>query len=119
LCLAPLAEYSAPNGRIYPYYSCHERLAAFASAQPLAGLKVLAIVDGPPQATGEHARYPAGPILAQAFSGTTLDILLDDLVREDERQVAKLWEEEFRAAGRACESRILKLQKEACLLQIH
>jgi hypothetical protein len=119
LCLAPLADYSAPNGRTYPYYSCQERISAFAGAQPLAGLKVLAIIDGPPQATGEHARYPAGPLLASAFSGATLDILLDDLIREDERQVAKMWEEEFRAAGRICASRILKLQKQACLLEIN
>ena len=119
LCLAPLADYSAPNGRNYPYYACHEHLAAFACAQPIAGFKVLAIIDGPPAVTGEHARYPAGPILAKAFSGATLDILLDDLVREDEKQVVKLWEDEFLAAGLSCALRILKLQKEACLLRIH
>ena len=118
LCLAPLADYSAPNGRTYPYYTCQDRLAAFAAAQPLAGLKVLAIIDGPPAVTGEHARYPAGPILAQAFCEAALDILLDDLIREDERQVAKFWAEEFQAAGRSCGSRILKLQKEACLLEV-
>jgi hypothetical protein len=118
LCLAPLADYSAPNGRTYPYYSCQERISAFAGAQPLAGLKVLAIIDGPPQATGEHARYPAGPLLAKVFQEASLDLLLDDLIREDERQVAKMWEEEFQAAGRSCKSRILKLQKEACLLQV-
>ncbi len=118
LWLAPLVDYSAPNGRTYPYYACQERLDAFAGAQPLAGLKVLAIVDGPPQATGEHARYPAGPILVQAFPDASLDILLDDLIREDEQQVAKLWEEEFLAAGRTCSSQILKLQKSACLINI-
>lgn len=118
LCLAPLADYSAPNGRTYPYYSCQERISAFVGAQSIAGLKVLAIVDGPPAVTGEHARYPAGPILAQAFREVSLDILLDDLIREDEKQVAKFWEEEFHASGRSCKSRILKLQKEACLLQV-
>jgi hypothetical protein len=118
LCLAPLAAYPAPNGRTYPYYSCQERISAFAGAQPLAGLKVLAIIDGPPAVTGEYARYPAGPILAQAFCEASLDLLLDDLIREDEKQVAKMWEEEFRAAGRSCKSRILKLQKEACLFQV-
>ena len=119
LCLAPLADYSAPNGLTYTYYSCQERLSAFADAQPLAELKILAIVDGPPQSTGKHARYPAGPILARAFSAATLDIFLDDFIREDERQIATLWEDEFRAAGRYCASRILKLQKKACILHIH
>jgi hypothetical protein len=118
LCLAPLADYSAPNGRTYPYYSCQERISAFACAQPIAGFKVLAIIDGPPAVTGEHARYPAGPILTQAFREASLDILLDDMIREDEKQVSKFWEEEFQAAGRSCESRILKLQKVACLLQV-
>jgi predicted O-methyltransferase YrrM len=118
LFLAPLADYLAPNGCHYPYYACQERLLAFAGSQSLSGLKVLAIVDGPPQATCEHARYPAGPLLAQVFREASIDILLDDLIREDEKQVAKMWEEEFRAAGRTCESRILKLQKVAYLLRI-
>jgi hypothetical protein len=118
LFLAPLADYLAPNGCHYPYYACQERLLAFAGSQSLSGLKVLAIVDGPPQATGKHARYPAGPLLAQVFREASMDILMDDLIREDEKQVAKMWEEEFRAAGRTCESRILKLQKVACLLRV-
>ncbi|WP_165492145.1 class I SAM-dependent methyltransferase [Egibacter rhizosphaerae] len=51
----------------------------------------LILVDGPPRSTGELARYPALPMLADkwALDGT---LLLDDADREDETRIRELWE---------------------------
>jgi hypothetical protein len=116
LRLAPLTPYTAPNGKSYPYYSCQVAIQELAQHQPLQGLKVLAIIDGPPSGVGEHARYPAGPILMDAFKGASLDLLLDDYIRDDEKQIAKLWQADCEAIGFSCSMREIKLEKQACLV---
>lgn len=52
------------------------------------------IIDGPPTGTQKLARYPALPILIDQLSDDSI-ILLDDAARPDERQIVKLWQEEF------------------------
>ena len=118
LRLAPLEPYKAPNGKTYPYYSCQSAVREFAQKRADQALKVLAIVDGPPSNTGEHARYPAGPILMDAFKGCVLDLLLDDYIREDEKEVAKLWQADCEAVGLSCSLREIKLEKQACLVSV-
>lgn len=55
----------------------------------LVGIGVL-FVDGPPEATGRQARYPAVPTL---FPRCTEDavIILDDTVRPDEKAMGERW----------------------------
>ncbi len=53
----------------------------------------LVLVDGPPQATGAMARYPAHPLLKKYYAPSAR-ILLDDAGREDEQQIAARWREE-------------------------
>src|SRR5699024_10233468 len=55
----------------------------------LVGISVL-FVDGPPEATGRQARYPAVPTL---FPHCTEDavIILDDSVRPDEKAMGERW----------------------------
>lgn len=53
----------------------------------------LLFVDGPPTETGEHARYPAYPLLGERMSETGV-VVLDDMVRKDEQQVLARWLEE-------------------------
>jgi len=48
-----------------------------AQQYPPTGLRVLVIVDGPPAATGPHARYPAGPLVLQHFAGAQIDFLME------------------------------------------
>ena len=59
----------------------------------LNGIGVL-FVDGPPQATGRHARHPAVPTL---FPRCTEDavIILDDAVRPDEKALGERWLTEY------------------------
>lgn len=118
LCLTPLQDWVAPNGITYPYYSCQSVLKGLASERSLDGLRVLVIVDGPPAATGEHARYPAGPLILQHFTGAHIDILLDDYIREDEKEIAQIWQAEIQEAGLTCSASTRQLEKAACLITI-
>jgi hypothetical protein len=118
LTLAPLQDWPAPNGNTYPYYACQPTLAALAQKHPAAGLRLLVIVDGPPAATGPHARYPAGPLILQYFAGAHIDILLDDYIRDDEKEIAKLWQGDITAAKLVHRTTERKLEKDACLIAV-
>lgn len=54
----------------------------------------LLIVDGPPEATGDMARFPAMPILADRLSAGAA-VVLDDVHREAETESLKQWSERF------------------------
>lgn len=114
----PLQDYTAPSGKVYPYYACQATLAAVASRHSVADLRLLVVVDGPPAATGSHARYPAGPLILQHFSGAHIDILLDDYIRDDEKEIAKLWQEDITAAGLEHTTTERRFEKDACLITI-
>lgn len=119
LTLAPLQDYAALNGNTYPYYDCQKTLAALAQRHLAAGLRLLVIVDGPPAATGKHARYPAAPIVLTHFKSAQIDLLLDDYIRDDEKEIAQLWQAEFSAANLRFTVTERKLEKDACLLTLN
>ena len=50
----------------------------------------LLVVDGPPEATGPHARFPAVPVLHHALHAGAA-VFLDDARREDEKAVVDRW----------------------------
>ncbi|MFG3339072.1 O-methyltransferase [Glycomyces sp. NPDC048151] len=54
----------------------------------------LALVDGPPGATGPAARYPAVPLLIDRLAPDAL-VVLDDARRTDERAIGERWAAEF------------------------
>lgn len=93
---APLAPTSTPRGEM-PWYT--------ADLTDLDEIDLL-IVDGPPQATGELARYPALPVLADRLAPGA-HILVDDADRPDEVAALDAWraryplETEHDLAGRA------------------
>ncbi|QRN79239.1 MAG: class I SAM-dependent methyltransferase, partial [Nocardiopsis sp. BM-2018] len=55
----------------------------------------LLFVDGPPQATGAQARYPAVPALLSHCTDDAV-IVLDDADRPDERALGDRWIAEHR-----------------------
>jgi len=63
----------------------------------LKGISLL-MVDGPPMATGELARYPAIPLLAPALTESAL-VVIDDTHRRDERAIVERWQQKFVEAG--------------------
>lgn len=52
------------------------------------------VIDGPPQAAREQARYPAGPALFPRLSRGAA-VFLDDAHRHDERAILRRWALEF------------------------
>ena len=50
----------------------------------------LAFVDGPPATTGHQARWAAVPMLADRLAPGAR-VVLDDLVRDEEKQILELW----------------------------
>ena len=116
--LAPLKVYTAPNGNTYPYYTCHATLAKLAQEHDLTNTRILVVVDGPPAATGKHARYPAAPSVLTHFKGASIDLLLDDYIRDDEKEIATLWKAELDAERIQHKSSERKLEKDAYLISI-
>lgn len=54
----------------------------------------LLVVDGPPQSTGESARFPALPLLLDRLAPGCL-VVMDDFNRPDERAIVEDWLEQF------------------------
>lgn len=70
------------------------------AASALADLEGIGLVfvDGPPAATGPHARYPAVPaLLARCVPGARF--VLDDAARDEERELGERWLAEFPTLG--------------------
>lgn len=103
LRLSPLEPWEDATGN-YSYYSGITAIAEAIQALSLAfqgALKMLVVIDGPPGATCHWARYPAFPIVLDAASGLNLsiDFLLDDMIRTDEKEMALAWEHQLQAFG--------------------
>lgn len=119
LLLTPIEDWQAADGQVYPYYGCQSTLAKLAKQRQATRKRILVIVDGPPAATGPQARYPAGPLLMEHFPNAHIDFLMDDYIREDEKQVVQHWLADMEALGRAGTSTEYKLEKDACLLTVY
>jgi predicted O-methyltransferase YrrM len=100
---APLENFSL-GGETYAWY-------ARAAWEDLTGIDLL-FVDGPPEATGHQARYPALPLLSEALSPGAV-VVLDDLVVPDMQKVLRLWLDADPEFG----SEILSLEKQAAVLR--
>lgn len=53
----------------------------------------LLVIDGPPEMTGEQARYPAMPLLQGRFAPDAL-VIMDDVIRAEDKRTAQRWAEE-------------------------
>lgn len=93
---APLADWTDPAGTSYPWYDR-------AAVEDLTGIDLL-LVDGPPGATGEQARYPAVPVLLPRCSDR-VRILLDDAARPDETAISDRWLAEWPELARTAHRR--------------
>ena len=114
----PLQEYTAPDGISYQYYSCQEFLAALSQKYKSSASRILVIVDGPPGGTNKNARYPAFPVVMKYFAPAHIDFLLDDYIRNDEKELAGMWQAACATAGIDYAIVERQLEKEALLLRI-
>lgn len=120
IVLAPLAAWLDAGGDQFSYYACDEALHMFKQQLPASGARVLVIVDGPPAATGKHARYPALPKVLDNLGQTySIDFLLDDYLRSEEQEVAARWLE-FLSDLNLTHTRteFNNLEKKACLIEV-
>jgi predicted O-methyltransferase YrrM len=72
----------------------------------------LLLVDGPPAATGRHARFPALPLLVKHLHPNGVTVL-DDLVRTDEQEIVTRWLRDFPEYS----AEYVKLEKNAAILR--
>ena len=118
LVLAPLQPYIAPNGNIYQYYNCQSAMEELTMRHSQTGQRILVLVDGPPKTTDKHARYAALPTVLAYFPKANIDFLLDDYLRHDEKEIARLWLEELQFAGKQVMFTEKKLEKGACMISL-
>lgn len=123
LRLSPLEPWADATSN-YSYYAGTVAIAEAIQAvtnsveQPL---KALVIIDGPPGATCHWARYPAVPIVLDAASGMdiSVDFLLDDLIRTDEKELALAWEQQLQTLGLSYQRVDYRFEKGGLLLSVN
>lgn len=119
LVLAPLAEWKGADGEKQDYYDCRKKLSDLARSKSPVFKRILVIVDGPPASTGPQARYPAGPIVAASFPKAHIDFVLDDYIREDEKETAQRWLSELKLTDVPGALTEYKFEKDACLITVY
>lgn len=82
---APLTDVEL-DGETWPWYDT----ASLADVERCDFL----VVDGPPAATRDRARYPALPLLVKKLAENAV-IVLDDCIRQDEKDTVATWREQF------------------------
>jgi hypothetical protein len=118
--LSPLVDeiFKCRRNLSYRYYECQALLNEVAASCGESAKKILVFVDGPPGATGKHARYPALPLVLPCFPAAAIDVLLDDYQRDDEQEIVAMWIEDLDALGRQFQLKKLKLERGACVVEI-
>ena len=95
----------------YLYYDCQSILEDLAEKYKSQKIKILVLVDGPPGATCKNARYPAVPIIFNAFAKQSIDIVLDDASRPEEKATIDLWREFYKKRSIAIEESSIPSEK--------
>ncbi|NCC60767.1 MAG: hypothetical protein EOM12_07455 [Verrucomicrobiae bacterium] len=118
--LGELRSWINAKGTQFQYYACEEALCFLRQSLTTNAPKLLIIVDGPPAATGKHARYPALPIVTHVFGDTsTYHFVMDDYLRGDEREIVALWKEALASLNIPFnQTDFNQLEKQACLLEV-
>lgn len=88
---APLGDWTPPSptelGEQWLWYGVPEAVTVLEKID-------LLIVDGPPEASGDHARYPAVPQFASQLAPGSV-VMLDDAGRPHEQESAEAWSREY------------------------
>jgi hypothetical protein len=82
---APLVD-AHVNGRDYQWYSLDNLVECDID---------MMVIDGPPGRLQKNSRYPALPVLRGRMT-SACSIFLDDAGREDEQEIARRWQSEYK-----------------------
>lgn len=104
------------DGQVYDYYQCENTLMTAANTRNVQ--RILVVVDGPPAATGKHARYPSVPLILKYFPLAELDVLLDDFDRQDEKEIVSKWTKLLKLNSRKFQHKTLDFEKGASHLHV-
>ena len=118
LKLTPLVPCVGADGINYLYYDCASALAEFAKDINQKGKRVLVMIDGPPAATGPHARYPALQHVLAQYPLAEIDFLLDDFIRLEEQEILQTWKKHLSDLNVSHKSHIFRMEKDAALLSV-
>lgn len=118
LKLTPLVPCEGSDGVNYSYYDCASALSEFAPDINQTGKRVLVVIDGPPAATGPHARYPALQHVLAQYPSANIDFLLDDFIRLDEQEILDKWRQALAAANVKHTYQVIRMEKDAALLSM-
>lgn len=103
------------NQEHYRYYDCHNILMKFISKLP-DNPRILVLVDGPPGNTCKHARYPAIPVLLSINNSMYIDVILDDAIRDEEKEVVEKWASLFVSLGYTYEKSTPRLTEKGLVI---
>jgi len=115
---APLVDCQV-DGEHYLYYNCDLELAHIANVFNGRVAKILVLVDGPPAKTGPLARMPAMSKLLNNLGCHQLDIILDDYIRSEEKQIASAWKKMLEARFIDFEEEVIPCEKGALVCRIN
>ncbi|NDW16232.1 hypothetical protein GTQ48_11950 [Alteromonas genovensis] len=105
---------------VFQYYACRDHLHKFAEKFKGSGHRLLVLVDGPPGATNLHARYPALPVIMEeiGFDNFSVDFLVDDYGRREEKEVVEKWKKDVEQAGFEFTNEIIASEKGFCIFRV-
>lgn len=115
---APLVDYKYQD-ESYLYYDCDRELINLSRGCEGRETRVLVLVDGPPGATCINARFPALPKLIEILGKAKLDIVMDDYVRQEEKNIVDLWKNILASKKISVSEKILNFEKGACVLNVN
>lgn len=115
---APLVDYKCDGGD-YLYYDCDKALQHIADIYQGRTAKILVLIDGPPAATGPLARLPAISKLLNTLAAHQLDLVLDDYIRSEEKEIAKVWKKTMEARFINYEEELVPCEKGAWFCRVN
>jgi len=119
VCHSTLVPFQDSTGS-YSYYNCENDLSALAAQikNQSTPAKILVVIDGPPGSTNKHARYPALPVVLEHFPRANIHFLLDDYIRDEEKQIAEIWKTQLKAQDKKFNETVYDFEKEALLINV-
>lgn len=115
---APLIDYSYDD-RQFSFYDCESELQKLATKLKDRCASLLVLIDGPPEATNDHARFPALPHLLRNLKGHSFTILLDDYDRKQEKEAVKEWIQITKEAALSSQLEDIRSEKGLAVIRIN
>ncbi|MFB9846590.1 FkbM family methyltransferase [Oceanisphaera arctica] len=115
---APLVDYQYKDDQQYLYYNCEEKLSDIAKLFKGKKANIMVLIDGPPGATNNNARFPALPHLINTLAGNKLTLIMDDYHRAEEKDIMEAWKKIIKERSLDFEFNVIPSEKGLASLSI-